>query len=809
MSPQQLLKSLRTINTLLSIRLNLYEIVPPSFRNFTIASGRATFRVEDEFQLELSIANEDTSSQLFFIDFQFLFSPCLLEIPEGRLRGEIEGKTNDVLKNEGLVGCYDFLHNLVLTHKLSILRHQAFDIARGRWSEDIRVEVVRRSIVIQYWTNRPGGKNWIEIGIGNGRRKSGVSSSSPHANPQIAVRWHRHGKEVFGTELEFSLGELSLETIMKKVIALHTSHILQQTKHKLREGTLYCTRLLSLKRKASATEPADCALIIQLSSSRTVRIVQEPISGAFALIPTSGLNARVERDLNVLRDPAVELASRIANVRCIATQQQIETAAKFVGWELLRTITPDSETMKRLFSEGVARISFFRIKSWAAAWLLASTVSLSGDAWWVVESNKPDAIKLMPKNNPSLRVAFKIPVRGQSSYVIEPSYRNLFRVEIIAAAMISQFIDTRYLAHAKVAHRQQEAARLTAPIQTPTLYIRFLPQQVPAILRSPKIKKKPWCHEIVEILFKGLNSTRNFTYHIVCARLLTPITNIESLTSTLDSSLSFHPRSGALAFGLATPIGTSTVPALLDKLECIERLIHFLGAVEQHNFECLTLSLSRIVFIYASIPQKLKAEVRFTSDAPMRISFEVGNPHLRVQDFLAGLLNSKNGLEKVIRLLDTTLPLLRAFAGLESNCKDDTLHILARSATWYRVRYERLNVTYEVRLRLRRDKAMWYVVDLTEKTDGNGTERLMREMKKLWQGRGEGWRGMGSGIAAEEEGVEQLIGRIDEVISSISEAEDGQAIQTIDVEATVGDVTGQEVETKKGNLKGKEVVVLD
>lgn len=191
MTAQELLEALRRINTLLALRLNLHDTVPFPLRNFFIRSGRATFRVKDEFDLDLSIGDQDPSSQLFFVDFRFLFSPAASEPPAGRSRDQIEFKVNGLLRDRGLRDCFDFLHDLVLTHKLSILRHQANEMARGHWSDHIKVEAIHRSLVVQYWLRRPGGKNWIEIGIRRGKEKHGE-----HLVSQLALRCFRAGREV-------------------------------------------------------------------------------------------------------------------------------------------------------------------------------------------------------------------------------------------------------------------------------------------------------------------------------------------------------------------------------------------------------------------------------------------------------------------------------------------------------------------------------------------------------------------------------------------------------------------------------------
>ena len=65
-------------------------------RHWTVASGRVTFTVPEEFELDLSLANEDPSSQLYFIDLRLLFSPTS-DLPETYFRGYLESEINKVL----------------------------------------------------------------------------------------------------------------------------------------------------------------------------------------------------------------------------------------------------------------------------------------------------------------------------------------------------------------------------------------------------------------------------------------------------------------------------------------------------------------------------------------------------------------------------------------------------------------------------------------------------------------------------------------------------------------------------------------
>ncbi|MCJ1317308.1 mediator complex subunit [Xylographa vitiligo] len=812
LSPQQMLKALRTINTLLHIRLNLHETIPPTFKKFSISSGRVTFHVKDEFELDLSIADEDPSSQLYFIDFRFSFSPCMTEIPGGWLRNEIEGKSNDVLHREGLAGCYNFLHDLVLTHKLRILRSQAIELARARWSDSIKIEPVHRSLVVQYWLNRPGGKSWVEIGIRSGRKEKRPSSQGSGV-PYIAIRWHRNGKEVTDFEIDTRLGDLSMEAILKQIIALHINYIFRETKRRLRESPIYAKKVFALKHKASATEPTKCHLQVQVTGASRVKIMQEPISGAFALIPPSALHGRLERDLNALRDPAAEASSRIAFSRCISGIEEVDRRSRILGWQSLKMQNPTQEIVKKHFGVDVMRLSFFRPTSWEKEWSLAISTSMAGDFWWVVEvreiSKDPSTAELASGQAQPIRSAFRIPIAPKGTLVSDPSYSVLSNVENTAAAIISQCIDCRELASAHIRHIQQKPPEPLGNVHVPDLLIYYEKQQLGE--RGPQTLTKipPWCHDIVKSSFRGLSRSRTSVITIVSIRLKGIISNIATLTSTASPTLAFHPTSGTVAFRLSTPIGHSSVPALLERLSRIGRLIRFLDILKRRALPCSHLSLSALTFTYAPT---LTATIRFDSDAPMAIAFAPQNPHLRIQDFLAAMLAAKPGLEYVTYVLQLTLPLLRAFTAIEAAPRSppaSQLHILPRAATWYRVRYERPHLAYEIRLRQRSDHVLWFSRKATERET---PKAVVDAWDKLCRGRGEGWMGLRDGISAELLGVEALVRKIDEVVREAGledEGGSGSGSGKEGVDEKMEDVEDVKVEAPIKKEQEKEVFVID
>ena len=770
LSPLKLINALRKINTLLSIRLNLQENIPPVFRDYSIASGRATFHVVDEFEVDLSIAEEDASSQLYFIDFRFAFSPTPTELPIGRLRNEIEGRANDVLKHDGLQGLFDFLHNLVLTHKLLILRNQAHEMARGYWSECLQVEAVHRSVVVQYWSNRPGGKSWIEVGLKRGKEVRLSYSSRSQRIPQIALRWFRNGKEVDNFTVEMRLGELSLLNIVTQIIALHTNYTLQEMAARLTETSLYSGGFLRCKRNSSTTEPVDNSLLVQLTTSKAVKVVQEPVSGRFAVLPASRLNSRAESELNRLTSPATDGASPLAHLRSITSQEEVDASARSMGWEPVRSLNLGLETMQRLFPKGTQRAKFFRRQSWSADWILAFTTGLEGDSWWIVElldkATLTESATSSLESGSRLRATYRVASTNPQSPVTDPSYTALAQIERNAAGMISQYEDTRYLSISKIPHRVQFSAPSGTGVLTPTIWFRFPGKRAPPLISTPRASSLPWANEIVKLDFRGLDSSHASAIHMVSARMQKPVSNIKDLISAIPSII-FHPASGAFTFQVLAKVGETNIPNITRRLSAIGLLLDFVSTIQSHNLTFQRASLTHIEFVYNQVPSRLQATIHFRPDEPMRVSLVRSNPHLRIVDHLTARLQPQ-GLASVIGVMRMTLPLVRALAAVETAHNNGGVEVLTRSEQWYQLRYSAPypKVGFDVRLQQRRDELMWLVTEPNVEKVEIANEALQEGLKGVLRGKGSGWRGMTKGgIVADQKGIENLIARLDEILS--------------------------------------------
>ena len=768
LSPHQLLDGLRKINTLLSIRLNISENIPPVFRDFSIANGRATFRIPNEFEVDLSISEEEPSSQLYFIDFRFIFSPTPRDLPAGRLRNEIERGANDILKREGLQGLFDFLHNFVLTHKLAVLRSQAFEMARGYWSDNLLVEAVHRSVVVQYWINRLGGKNWIEIGLKRGRETRVTSSLGTQRIPHIALRWFRNGKEVDDVKVDLKLGELSLSNILKQIIALHTNHYFQNIGTKLSEAPIYSGAYLRLRSDSATTEPMDASLLVQLTTSKAIKIVQQPVTGRFAILPASRLNSGAENDLNRLVSPATDGSARLAHLRSSATQEEMSTSVRLIGWEPVRYLNLGQEIIQRLFSKGVQRPMFFKKPLWSSSWLLAFTTSLEGDSWWVVELADNEASSrqatIPPATPRSLKAAYKIVLAGQNSLIMEPSSSSMGEVERTAAGMISQNLDSRRLGAINIIHKIQLGEPKSAKSQSPTatMFMRFPTHRAPSIVQSPEDVTIPWAHEIVKLEYRGLDHSNTSAVQVAHVRMSKSITNIKDVISAIPS-IAFRSTTETLIFHIVTKVGETTIDFLLSRLSAIGLLLDFVSTIKSHKIGFNAVSLAHINFSYSKRPRTLKGTVHFALDDPKHMSLNTPNPHLRVIDHLTNLLRSQD-LSAVIGTMRMTIPILNALSAIETG----GVEVLVRSEQWYQIRYSDPfpKVSYDIRLRYRRDDPMWFISDASLKKPETGDDAFDEALKAIMRGKGDNWWGCNGGMIAHLHGVENLVAKLDEVLRS-------------------------------------------
>jgi len=774
MSAKELLRTLRDMNVTLATRLTLHEELPEYFNEYTIADGRATFTVPGEFEVDLAVADEDPTSPFFFIELRFLFTPAPTQLAD-QIQNFCEVAVNTAIAAKGLGGCYDVLHNFVLTHKLNILHSQQPEVLAGKWFESIRLERMRRSVIISYWIGRSGRKSWIELGIGSGKAELRGFRQKP--TPVISVRWFQRGIEAHEAKLEIDWQCVSLESVLLQAIARHTSTILSHVESDLK--TLVSgDSSFSTEARTSDSEPNDCELIMKHPSLRQpVRYFIEPVTGKIAITPSTPATRRTSNVLNT--EPNAETARQLASMLCACSLEHVDKQAATLAWRSIKDIAPPKNP-RALFGEdpGMWKI-FLPSERWGATWAIAITASLEGCKWWVVQLQEAD-----PSKPRAIINARRIREHIKAESV--PSRRLLLQIEKAALAEVSYTALSMQLNHMRIPHHFEnpslnEGDNGNRQRSASAMFINF--SKLMNISRDRNWR--PWAQELVRLTHHGDDTSLAgrsdvlFTRHDL--RLALHSGSFKQLRrhfahSKSDRDIAMNDT-GGLAIRFRTPFGAPFAEQIRTKLSFIKRLDHYLTVLKECHATCNVASLSRLVFTYSSNPD-LSAHLTFSNDGkqPMKLRLEPpeGNPHLRIRTLLEQGFNSnsENAFSDTVHILYLSLPVLRAFEELQaghSARQSLTLHV--RSASWYSFKYKAplLQITFQIRTRtkLEGNKRLvrWHVQQDPNKTNAESLPAdLLKALGELWQRNDEHCIGLTNGLMADAQGIGPALLEIDEIV---------------------------------------------
>ncbi|EGC46357.1 conserved hypothetical protein [Histoplasma capsulatum var. duboisii H88] len=806
LTPKEMLKTLKKINKTIRTRLVLHDQIPRAFTNYVVHDGRVTFKVPAEFEVDLSIAQESHSSQFFFVDIRFLFSPSPPK-PAGRLLDELDNRVNAILMHSGLTGCYNLLHNLILSNKITILFHQAVELAREHWLDTLRVEVLHRTLVVQYWINRPGPKSWIEIGVKGGRRKEQTHDGSITESPFLGLRWMRDNKEVESKDIKLDPELLSMETILRSVTALHISFWLQSTYTKLSQGRLYASGALSVGLQTSINEPGNCFLDVQLTKGRSLRVMIEPVSGAIIFRPTPLLLNRYDIDRSFERPIIDDILFRISRLRSTAVIEEVESLATALGWETVNSRDIKNEDLRRIFPSNILRSVLFFRKSWECNYGIAYTCSMDGDNWWVVELRAPSRDK-GPFSPQSARM-----VTGRFGGLPERlNYASFSQLDYALSGMLAIHVNACYLSELHGIHYFPSVRNLSLGphLQVPSIFIRFRSGSLPSALRiSPSITadKNPTVRDTVRLSFRGIHPSSQCAILLAHGNLSREIKDLALLAVHLDPTITFQPNGRGFAMRFLTPVGKPMIIQLLARLQQLEHVISTLDTLKQKSLKLLSVSLSKIKFSYAadegaraiinfnyheqSIESDIDSVTLLSKQAPlmllrMSIDFHQQNPHRRVKESLTSTLNGLRpgaragaGLEAVLKLLVITRPILQALerisTGSRSNLPGNSgVQITTRSSKIFHLRYPSLRYRFCIHAGLRRDRVVWVLRDMTTMSDKTGREAVELKLKEqIFGASGDGWQGLGNGAIADCEKIGNLVSALHGVLTDYISSETG------------------------------------
>ena len=817
--PKHLLKTLRLINNILCSRLALHETLPPRFHSYRVHNGRATFSVPSEFEADLSIADDDPASQFYFVDFRFIFEPCTTTV-SGRLHDDIAERANDILRHTGLPGFYDFLHDLTLSYKINILHKQAQDLARGQWSENLRIDLIHRTLVVQYWTNRTASKSWIEIGIRSERRKQ--QGSTNEKNAVLDVRWIRENNSVDDVDIELDTQILSVEDILHQVTALHTSHILDSIYHNLLKSPLYGQSQLSLELSTSAFEPHDCQLQVQFTKLKKVIIRLEAVSGAIVLKPASARSGRAESELGRLKSLVDEAAQKILHLRCMTVEQDLSSIASSVGWEILRAFRPSPTDLKALFSGRSLRHMFLRWTSWEPGFMLAATQGLDADRYWLVHAENPKSLLVSPLGaallgpcNVSLKTdtcydELSTLARYSSGYITleaNASHLDELLIRKVLPAIPPFVLDFKL----PELSFDFQAAKLRHTLEQTSMSTDW--SQDSLKLDHSKGPTETWIRQTISISFSGLHPDTQEAIVVAKGRSNAPgavLKYIES--STFDPTIKIHPSTGDFSIRLMAPVGKSIIDQLIDRLVQLETLLACVTIVKKHtSLTIQSISPLHTAFLYRKSPTvDLGVIIKFATSATslqLDLTPQDMNPHVRIASQLTSHLAKAShplhsNLSSFIPLLAFSLPLLVLFNELESqqdlftpqhvaNARQvsPSVHILVRDPKMYGIQYfgpssvtdvgsvasistSTMLARFEILPTDHRTGVIWILRPAIEEYESyNRKSYCSQELKDRLRadvfGRrdaDQGWQGLDTGASCPINQPEKLLRKVDEVI---------------------------------------------
>jgi mediator of RNA polymerase II transcription subunit 14 len=585
-----------------------------------------TFKVAGEFEIDLTIADEDPEAQFWFIDFRFMFWPSISTLTP-QIRFHIESRVNEALAKDGLAGCYKYLHEMVLTHKISEFKKQAIDLARAKWIETLKVEALNRALSIQYWLERYGPKgprSWIILGVHSGRRKD--SRPDPKATSRLFVRWFRDSKEVPGVDIQFDTVNITTQSLLRTVIAKHVSHILTSIHDNLASKPLFANRELALSLSISLTEPADSELKVQLTNEQHLSVKIEPISGRFVFSPASRLVSEWEARLNAQSsNPAQDGHSYIERLRSQLLAEEIVSRGLSVGWMRIPNPGLKQEVLQPYMPKDPPQILWFRRLGWLESWCIAVIMSMSGEQWLLFETS----VFIVPLITHVLTVRFSAdaPTNISSSNVTQsrriissikvptkvaspvPTYEFLSTLNIFTAALVSHYCNLRALHHKRAVHMLRQG-RPSKSVTLPSIYVR-LSELLVSQGKSARTGKE-WAKDVVRLTFQGLEllpqkpveadaplpdrqapvalqrpTSQEVAVMITEARMIVPTSgepnSLVNINEKVDKDIAFDPESGSFAFRLRSRVGESVIPDLIERLVRVERLVEFIQVLQKHE----------------------------------------------------------------------------------------------------------------------------------------------------------------------------------------------------------------------------------
>lgn len=420
----------------------------------------------------------------------------------------------------------------------------------------------------------------------------------------------------------------------------------------------------------------------------------------------------------------------------------------------------------------------------------------------------PASVKIVNK--------IRVPLRTTTPSISHKFFTDL---HLLTSALISYQINLRTFHDSHIPYRllKNNAQAVASTVVLPVL--------VAKLSKISKFTTRPWAKDLIKISFLGIDQAIDssplqlpaqtlpfedvsaskeqavqpeIANLVAQAMMSSPMpAGLDVVKHQVDKDIAFHPTSGAFAVKLCHRVGDSALPQLREKLFRVEQLVNFVRAAKKHSktLHLENISLGKVDLSYDECPiiargqditnapqaSKHRATIDFSRKGKdMSITFESGNPHIRLLDFLTKILN-RLGLDGVATYLPLTLPVLRAFDDIEDRWVDvengDVLllsravdnHLLRYTIAYQSLEPSERRIDFEIKLD-HRGSEPWWRVGRTPRSSAEG-DYFEAALDKIWESSLEGeqgWRGMQFSAIAQPTAIAALLQRVDETMHNLA-----------------------------------------
>ena len=217
------------------------NLLPPQFTNIEVQNGRAICKVENEFQVEMTLDNPE--AHFIILSLSIFVKSIDSDLQQNRnqeLINLLNQQINQFEIFQSLQIVYDILHSLCLSLALNILHLQCIPIVEDNISETKYLYIPQQSIKLSYWTSNSQqnnevknlnqvniipiaieNENTIEIAIKQDNRNG-------HTDLQLAHTYYINQYQPENYITTIHLASLSLENLLDESLSRHAFSKLKQ-----------------------------------------------------------------------------------------------------------------------------------------------------------------------------------------------------------------------------------------------------------------------------------------------------------------------------------------------------------------------------------------------------------------------------------------------------------------------------------------------------------------------------------------------------------------------------------------------------